>query len=91
MAIRAAAIRHATLTMPPRPTCPIPLDRRHEFLSTTLPYDDPIVRTWIEHFNRTGVPFERIDRNGRTQLYLHRVRFRYNQAHAESWCCSTKQ
>lgn len=74
-----------------RPTCPIPIDRQHEFLNAPLPYDDSVLLTWITHFQRTGVAFRRVDRDGRTQLYLHRVRLRFNSTAIEQWCCSTKE
>lgn len=78
--------------LPERPTCPIPIDREHEFFKPKLPtYDSPIVRTWIDHFNRTHVAFERIDLDGRTQLYLHRVKLHHSHTTIEQWCCTREQ
>lgn len=82
--------RYDTRTLE-RPTCPIPLDRVHEFFNVPLRYDDAAVLSWITHFQRTGVSFRRVDRDGRVQLYLHRVRLRFNSTAIEQWCCSGRE
>ena len=74
-----------------RPTCPIPINKAHEFFNAPLPYDSTIVRNWIDHFNRTHVAFERIDLSGKTQLYLHRVQLRHSNTTIEQWCCSSQE
>lgn len=88
---RSASIRLGSAVPLPRPTCSIPIDRAHEFFNDPLPYDSVEVRSWIEHFNRTGVAFERIDLDGRTQLYLHRVKLKHSSIHIEQWCCSSRE
>lgn len=91
MALRPAAIRHGSAVPPDRPLCPIPIDKVHAFFNVPLAYDDPDVRSWIEWFRRTGVEFERIDLDGRTQLYLHRVKLKHSSIQIEQWCCSSRE
>ena len=91
MAIRAAGIRHASAVPPPRPTCPIPIDKQHAFFIVPLAYDDPDVRSWIDWFRRTRTEFERIDLDGKTQLYLHRATLKHSSNQIERWCCSSRE
>lgn len=71
----------------PRPTCPIPMDGRHEFLHAFpsrhfSPTDEAIVEAWRVHFEKTGLAYRAdVDEQGRMrQLYIHRLI-------DGRWCC----
>lgn len=85
------AVRLSVAAPLDRPTCHIPTDRVHEFFNDWLPTDSPIVASWVCHFITSGTAFRRVDRNGRTQLYLHRVKLQHNRATVERWCCSARE
>ena len=73
----------------PRPTVPVPADRRHEFLVTWLPATDPDVWRWIAHFVSTRVPYNAARDKDRIMLYTHRLRMDESNVY-EVWCCGQK-
>ena len=84
------ALTHAYLETE-RPTCPIPHDRAHEFFNEPLQLEDPILRSWVNHFNDTGIRFRLIRAGLGYQIYLHRVKLKHNSTNIEQWCCSTRE
>jgi hypothetical protein len=82
-------VRPDIVDLGPRPTGPIPFDLRHAFLTDHHwdhqghQTDEEICRTWISHFERTGLPYRLFrDTQGRIkQIFIHRL---VNGR----WCCS---
>ena len=88
-AIKPAAARAMSVILfrLTRPLDPPPLDRPHEFMSEWLPERSPILRSWINHFIRTSVPYRVKTVNGRAMLYVHKLQPAANPRCRPRWCC----
>lgn len=78
-----------------RPTCPVPQDRAHEFLSEWLPKDDIDFQKWKAWFQAARIKYtvrvESMTLNGHTgqfyMIYTHRMMLDPS-GRASYWCCT---